>query len=343
MKNIEGIIEGARKVIQSHCVDGGSGYSRWIWQNATNDRELVINPYGCADAANIRYMIGEFPATSAERENWIINLQGFQNPISGLFEEATHHPYHTTAHCVEALELFEEKAVHPLFDMQPYLQQHNLEQFLDGLCWSEDPWLASHQGAGIYAAMVLMEEADMQWEDRYFRWLSIEADPETGFWRKGQVKPVLKADSFAGVRAKPSVFPHLAASFHYLFNHEYAHRPLPYPDKIVDTCLAIYKKNDWETLGKKVSFAEIDWVYCLNRGLRHSGHRFDEAKTALHDFALTYIDYLEHLDYETDDGFNDMHSLFGCICALAELQNALPGELVTNKPLKLVLDRRPFI
>ena len=53
MKNIEGIIEGARKVIQSHCVDGGSGYSRWIWQNATNDRELVINPYGCADAANI--------------------------------------------------------------------------------------------------------------------------------------------------------------------------------------------------------------------------------------------------------------------------------------------------
>ena len=76
---------------------------------------------------------------------------------------------------------------------------------------------------------------------------------------------------------------------------------------------------------------------------RHSGHRFDEAKTALHDFALTYIDYLEHLDYETDDGFNDMHSLFGCICALAELQNALPGELVTNKPLKLVLDRRPFI
>ena len=107
MKNIEGIIEGARKVIQSHCVDGGSGYSRWIWQNATNDRELVINPYGCADAANIRYMIGEFPATSAERENWIINLQGFQNPISGLFEEATHHPYHTTAHCVAALELFE--------------------------------------------------------------------------------------------------------------------------------------------------------------------------------------------------------------------------------------------
>ncbi|MFR2827224.1 MAG: hypothetical protein ACLTCQ_23630 [Enterocloster bolteae] len=81
-------------------------------------------------------------------------------------------------------------------------------------------------------------------------------------------------------------------------------------------------------VGKKVSFAEIDWVYCLNRGCVTVVYRFDEAKTALHDFALTYIDYLEHLDYETDDGFNDMHSLFGCICALAELQNALPGSLL---------------
>lgn len=84
-------------------------------------------------------------------------------------------------------------------------------------------------------------------------------------------------------------------------------------------------------------------MYCLNRGLRHSGHRYDEAKTVLHEFAFSYINYLRQLDYQKDDGFNDMHRLFGCICALAELQSALPGEIVTKKPLKLVLDRRPFI
>ena len=28
---------------------------------------------------------------------------------------------------------------------------------------------------------------------------------------------------------------------------------------------------------------------------------------------------------------------------LAEIQSALPGEIKTDKPLKLVLDRRPFI
>ena len=46
---------------------------------------------------------------------------------------------------------------------------------------------------------------------------------------------------------------------------------------------------------------------------------------------------------ETHAGLNDMHTLFGCICALAELQSFLPGEIVSDVPLKLVLDRRPFI
>ena len=35
--------------------------------------------------------------------------------------------------------------------------------------------------------------------------------------------------------------------------------------------------------------------------------------------------------------------LFGYLCAFAELQQALPGSCVTDRPLKLVLDRRPFI
>jgi hypothetical protein len=49
------------------------------------------------------------------------------------------------------------------------------------------------------------------------------------------------------------------------------------------------------------------------------------------------------LDFETDDAFNDLHLLFGCACCLAELQQFMPGIVITEKPLKLVLDRRPFI
>ncbi len=35
--------------------------------------------------------------------------------------------------------------------------------------------------------------------------------------------------------------------------------------------------------------------------------------------------------------------LFGAVCCLAELQLALPGEIISSVPLKNVLDRRPFI
>ena len=69
----------------------------------------------------------------------------------------------------------------------------------------------------------------------------------------------------------------------------------------------------------------------------------EQVREALLDFADIYVDYLNSLDYEKDEGFNDLHMLFGACCALAELQTALPGKIITEKPLRLVLDRRPFI
>jgi len=81
----------------------------------------------------------------------------------------------------------------------------------------------------------------------------------------------------------------------------------------------------------------------LNRASRQTAHRFNEVKECLREFSKGYIEFLSGIDEKTDDGFNDLHRLFGTVCALAELQQALPGELETEKPLKLVLDRRPFI
>ncbi len=343
MKNLQPILDRAQQVLKTHQLDHPGEYARWIWQNQEGTRQLGLNEYGCADAANILYMLGAFPADAAERASWVQTLQNLQHPDTGLFVEATHHTFHTTAHCIAALELFEAKAIYPLKAMQPYLEKSNLYRLLDELPWAESPWTASHQGAGIYAALVLQGEADLTWQGWYFDWLYENADPATGFWRKGYVIPTHQGDSFSGILKEATVFPHLASSFHYLFNHEYAHRPLRYPEKMIDTCLDIYRGHRWPTLGHAVSFAEIDWVYCLNRALRQSGYRFADCKSALHDFAEEYIEYLEGLDPATHDGFNDLHTLFGCICALSELQAALPGELSSDKPLKLVLDRRPFI
>ena len=92
-----------------------------------------------------------------------------------------------------------------------------------------------------------------------------------------------------------------------------------------------------------MSFAEIDWVYCLNRASRQTPHRFEEGRDALHAMAETYTAFLLGLDPAEHGPMSDLHSLFGAICAVAELQQALPGMITTARPLRLVLDRRPFI
>ena len=81
----------------------------------------------------------------------------------------------------------------------------------------------------------------------------------------------------------------------------------------------------------------------LTRPLRQSGHRESEVKGALKDFAVEYANFLRDTVAKNEVPFEDLHNLFGVVCALAELQTALPGLYRTARPLHLVLDRRPFI
>ena len=138
-----------------------------------------------------------------------------------------------------------------------------------------------------------------------------------------------------------SIFPHLAGTFHYFFNHVYARRPFRYPEAVIDTCLGVFDRQDYP-LGAQVGFAEIDWVFCLTRSLQQSGHRFGACRAALASFAARYVPFLSGLD-ASNQAFDDLHQLFGAMCCLAELQQAAPGLIRTEQPLKLVLDRRPFI
>lgn len=63
----------------------------------------------------------------------------------------------------------------------------------------------------------------------------------------------------------------------------------------------------------------------------------------LEDFAEHFLDFRFTVDREKNETVNDMHMLFGGVCGLAELQQTLRGKLTSDKPLKRVLDRRPFI
>lgn len=318
-------------IVERHRLPDGS-YCRWLWQNDAGSRELGANEYGCADAANLLYTFCAFPVGDA-REQLKESLLSMQDPETGLFTEATHHTIHTTAHCIAALELFDAKPRYLMKGLAERKTKAGLYDLLENLNWLDDPWSQSHQGAGIYAAMVLAGECDLAWQQDYFRWLWENTDPTYGMSRIGTI------DS-----GTAPINHHLNGWFHYMFNMEYAHKPLRYPGKVVDTCIDMWKNGKLgDAFGRYVGFAEIDWVFVLNRALRQAPERFHEAKQCLREFAAGYIPWLESLDPETDDCLNDLHMLFGAACALAELQAALPGEVESALPLRLVLNRRPFI
>lgn len=326
------VIERIEASVRRHNLGRVGAYRRYTLAG----KDHSLNPYGCADAANILYTIGRFPSDPAERAQWVDVLQGMQNPETGLFHEETHHDYHCTAHCAAAIELFDARPKFPLKGLHHLLAPGALESFLDGLDWKINPWPTSHQGAGAFAALIIAGEANLAWQDRYFAWLEKEMDPATGMWRKGFVPA-------AGRDKVKEMFPHMAGTFHYLFNTEYARRPIRYPDKMINTCLRIFDENLWPELGTLVNFAEIDWVYCVNRASRQTSYRYDDTRRAIREFAERFFNFMMNVDLEKQERADDIHLLFGSVCCIAELQSALPGMVRTEIPLKLVLDRRPFI
>lgn len=333
---LDGLIAKAEETISSHKIGKGD-YARWLWQNPQNNRLLGSNPYGVADAANTLYMIGRFPQDDEERAAFVRTLRNFQDPETGLFHESTHHTYHTTAHCTAALELFDKYPTYPFAALKRFDDVGELHALLDGLDWLENPWSESHKGAGVFAAKVIVERPTLGWQNAYFDYLDAHCDKKYGMSRAGTIDAV--PDN------KRCIDHHLNGWFHYCFNYNHCHRQFPSAEVFIDTLIDLYTNQKLGTnrFGHSVGFREIDWVFPLNRATWQIGYRREQAKELLRDFAVKYTGYLEAIDAKTDDGWNDLHCLFGAMCCVSELQLALPGEMLSTVPLKNVLDRRPFI
>ena len=69
--NIDNIIEKIYGVVMAHKLENDGEYARWLWQNPDGTRDLGLNAYGCADAANILYTIGRLPNTNKEKDGII--------------------------------------------------------------------------------------------------------------------------------------------------------------------------------------------------------------------------------------------------------------------------------
>lgn len=336
MINIEPFIQKVLRTIAAHRTGQPGGYRRML-ADPPHEAEL----YGTADAAILLYTLGELPAPgSAEHGGLIRTLQGFQREEDGMFPGAGHHAIHSTAFAISALELLDAKPLHPLKALHPLKERTGLAAFLDGLDWKQQPWGESTKGAGVYAALVLAEEADKAWEDWYFDWLWNEADPETGLWRQGAVTG--RGDSAADDGAP--LFHHLAGSFHYLFNQDYRKRRLRYPEPLADTCLTLFQSGQIPLSKGAFSFVELDVLYLVVSVIEQTSHRAEELKEMVQAIGGHLLEFIAVcVEEQADEVYEDLHTLCGSVCALAIVQSVLPEQVQADRVLNKVLDRRPFI
>ncbi len=330
MHDLRPFIQTVKQIVDRHSLGKPGEYARWITQDKNGSRNLGSSPYGCANAANILYTIGALPDSIQEKQAFVQTLQHFQDEESGLFVSPGSYETHTTAFLSGALTLLDAKPLHRAKAFAQYLDRDALFAFMDAIDWPKNPWLGSHLGAGLYAAMILTGTADDAWEDLYFQWLDANADPETGLWKHGCLEGAPR-------------FHYLAANFHYVFSYEHAKRALPYPRALLDTCIQAYRDGECIDFAKEVGWADIDFAYLVARVQRRAGARFEETQQILREIADGLIHQLYRMDPETSETLNDLNTLFAIVCALAVLQDALPGYIRTSRPLKLVLDIRPFL
>lgn len=330
MYDLRPFINAVEGIVASHNLGCPGQYAQFITQNQKGTRNLGLAPYGTANAVNILYTINRLPSELDERAAFIKVLQNFQNDKTGLFENPGNFSTHTTAFLCGALNLLDAVPLYKTEGFKEHTTREGIFKFMGSIDWAKEPWLGAHLGAGIYGSVILGGIGSDEFEDYYFEWLEENADPVTGLWKKG---------ALSGAPA----FHYIASTFHYVFNYEYAKRALPYPQELLDTCIKAYHDGVCMDFSKEIGWPDIDFTYLLAKVQRRTGTRFEETQTILKEIADGLITQLLKLDPATDERLNDLNTLFAIVCALAVLQDALPGYIRTSKPLQLVLDKRPFL
>lgn len=321
----------AEKAVKEHYLQYGA-FARTLAEDGGKAAKTEINAYGCTAAVNILYMTGGLPKSYSGRLKYIKAIQSLQNPDTGLFAEEKNEPFHTTGMCAAALDMLDSHPLYPLTAMLELKNSDKLNEYMEHETIENKPLTASLHIGGLYAAFENSGEADDEFRKTFFKWLWNNTDEDTGLAGLGLVnyRDNLPAEYICG-------------NANYMFSIEYRHMPLRYPARLIDTCIQFYNSlDDGNNFGKKFSFEEFYWIYGINRALRQTTYRRKDCMGMLRKFAHRYAEYLLSADFEKD-GAEDLYMLSGTICALAELQAALPGMILTEKPLKLVVNSHPFI
>lgn len=287
--------------------------------------------YGISDMVCVLYSIGKLNPSEKERAEWASVFATFQDPATGflLEKQPSHSPLHNTAFALAAMQLLELQPTSPLTLGPEY---HDIRAYLGSLDWKSKVYSESHKGAGIGSIFALVPSLhSARWFSDYFAVCDSLFDPRNGMM--GQEKP-------AG-----GDFDQIGGTFHYAFLYQSFNRLMPYPEKRIDAILGLQQPDGyWNE--KNHLWLTLDAIYLLTRALREVSHRREDVIACIRRSmdALQRDVFSAEGRKKTFTGRLAVHSVTAAISIVAEVQNFLGADqVVTEWPVRLVLDRRPFI
>ena len=283
--------------------------------------------------------------SSHENENpeeWILHVQSYQDSKTGWFKEKPfnyeiHFKEHSTAFAVSALNLLGGKPKYPFKISKQLDSKDKVEKWLNKTPeWGLVYWAGSHRGGGVASMFATLGPERYPHErffDWYFDWLDKRADPEVGFWRIGWIHKLHK---------NRLTKQELGGSIHYYWIYEFMHRPIPYPEKVIDSTLNL--QNNLGLWDGNISYCiDLDAIFSLTRCCKQAnGYRKEDIKNAI----VWYLNYTIPTLNDRDFLFNrykSSHKLTGCLETIAEIQKYFPDFVKTPRPWKETLDTTPWI
>ena len=304
---------------------GGAGhYSRSPGQTS-------MELYGVADMACVLYSLGALRPTEAQRQEWLAAFQVFQNPETGwlLEKDPTHAALHNTAFALAAMQLLN---LTPKFPVKMGADYSSSGTFLKTLNWKTAVYGESHKGAGIGSVYALVPGLGTpHWFAEYFEFCDGMFDPNNGLM--GLEKP------------PGGDFDQIGGTFHYSFLYSTFNRQMPFPEQRIDTVLRLQQPDGYWNSTNHL-WLTLDAVYLMTRTLRYCPHRFNDVRECVRRLLQILMQDVYSPESRRKIFAEKMgaHSLTAAISIAAEAQQFLGArEVVTDEPLKLVLDRRPFI
>jgi len=216
--------------------------------------------YSSLDIALARTIMGEDLAATlsdGRRQEWVAHInsfamRAFDRPGDGSYEDIFgHSTLHANGMVIGALGVLGGRQPYPVRLYDPFRSVETVAGWLERIDWSMQ-WRASHLFWGGMHCFSFSAACTPAWRNTVLAWLDRNLDPRTGWWRHG----VPHAD-----RHQP-----LGGSVHIVPIYEHHGRAFPYPERLIDSVLALQLPSGRWLDGPSphvMHYLELDALYAL--------------------------------------------------------------------------------